>query len=267
MMPPADRLHLEHLARLESSAAPSNLADVLEEAVRTASRIVDPRAQQLAQLSLHKLRSIASQADSGWILTSNPPAVPAPLQDIQVIQLVGIISALHELCYGFEMVDASSAIGWGGSGSTRFYLNSIYHYVSSLFLLDRSEPSHKGMPMGGTVIMALHPMGVSYVLDPVREVLDRSFGSKLTFGDTILRLRHSYLVHGTFSPTKIEYLVAQTEMRSLAQQLEFSNLAWDLFHQIMILRLRLVALLTATGIEVHQVVVRYMLALLRPKRS
>lgn len=181
-----------------------------------------------------------------------------PLSDIEILQLIGIERALHELCYAFEMVEISAEEGWGGSSRTRFYLNSIYHYVSSLFLIDTSRKSHRDLPMGGTIVRALHPLAIDRILTPVKAVLQMRFGTNISFGDAILRQRHSYLVHGTFSPGNVEYLVSETRMRDLTQQLLFRDYFWDLFYQIVLLRLRILAIFSNIQINLDDVIIRYL---------
>jgi hypothetical protein len=110
-------------------------------------------------------------------------------------------------------------------------------------------------------------MGLSNLLDPLRQVLEKPFGKDATFGDAILRLRHSYLVHGTFSPRNIEYLVAQTQMRDTSQQEHFAFLVWDLFHEVIVLRLKIIALVTESKISVEAAVLHYLTAVLKPNKE
>jgi hypothetical protein len=263
----SDRILLDELIALTGTANEDNLGDVFLDAISLSSRISDPFVHQIAEYPLSRLRSLAANAGFGWKLFASPPSLQRKLQNIEVLQLFAIERALHELCYACEMVEASSAKTWGGSTPTRFYLNSIYHYVSSLFLIDTSSPKQKGLPMGGTVVRALHPMGLARFLAPVQIVLNKPFGKDTSFGGAILRLRHSYLVHGNFSPRNIEYLVAQTEIREPAQKQKFVLLVWELFHEVIMLRLNLIGLLTDSDIQIEKVMLTYLESALSSRKQ
>ena len=256
---------LEEIRIITADVDNYNVGDVLIQAMDKRSCITDPLLRQLAEIPMFHLRSIAARAEYGWKLFADPTVLPKSLEDVEILQLFAIEAALHELCYACETLESTAATTWGGSTPTRFYLNSIYHYVSSMFLVDTSSPKQKDLPMGGTVIRAIHPMGLASILDPIKCVLDQPFGQGMTFGDAIVRLRHSYLVHGTFSPRNVEYLVAQTQMREPSQQMRFASMVWDLFLETILLRLRIVAMLTASNISVKDVVLRYLASVLRPE--
>jgi hypothetical protein len=246
------------IASLVRDADQSNLGDILGEALQVYLEIADPGVRMEAEVSLSALRFMASGADVGWPLSSSPVVPNRPLSDLETIQLAGIERALHEMAYGFEMVEKSAEEGWGGSSRTRFYLNSLYHYIGSMFLIDTSKKSHRGLHMGGTVVRALHPLGLSDMLAPVNAILSRPFGDKLSFGEAILMQRHSYLVHGTFSPENVEYLVSDTHMRNPVQLLVFRENMWDLFYSTVLLRLRLLAILNSLDMSLEEVVSRYL---------
>lgn len=259
----ADIQLLEELETIRADAGSHNVGDAIIRAIEIRSRIADPLIHQLADVPMFHLRGLAVRADYGWQLFANPPTLPKVLEDVEVLQLFAIEAALHELGYALENVEVTAVATWGGSTPTRFYLNSIYHYVSSMFLVDTSSPKHKNMPMGGTVIRALHPIGLASLLEPIKRILGQPFGEGATFGDAILGFRHSFLVHGTFSPRNVEYLVAQTKMREPSQQMRFSAMVWDLFHETILLRLRIIAMLTASNISVVAVVQRYLVSVLK----
>ena len=111
--------------------------------------------------------------------------------------------------------------------------------------------------MGGTVVLALHPIGLSNLLEPIDEVLNREFG-ETTFGEAIVKLRHSFLVHGDFSPTRVEHLVSQTQMRNPMQQQLFAQLAWVLFHRLVIFDLQLLSLIGSISDDFESIILRYM---------
>lgn len=253
-----DRDRLETIRSKVAKANQNNLADILEESLQDYLKITDLELSTIAEEALSGLRFMASGADFGWRLSVNPLMPDRSLSDIEILQLVGIERALNEMSYGFEMVEKSAEEGWGGSSSTRYYLNSLYHYISSLFLIDTSKKTHRGLPMGGTIIRALDPIGLSKILEPVSAVLKRTFGKKFTFGEAILMRRHSFLVHGTFSPKNIEYLVGDTQMRDFSQQLAFRKHMWDLFYHVVLLRLRILSVLTKLNIQFDEIVSRYL---------
>lgn len=104
--------------------------------------------------------------------------------------------------------------------------------------------------------MAMNPLGLSSLVEPIKDVLKEPFGD-ITFGDAILNLRHSHLVHGDFSPERIEYLVRQTQMRNPMQQERFAQLVWKLFHRLLILNLKILSLMASTGNDIGAVLMRY----------
>lgn len=249
---------VQKITNLVSKANPDNLGDVLSEALEDYLKIEDPVIRDKAEEHLAELRFTASGAYIGWKLFVSPVMPNRVLSDLEILQLVGIERALHEMSYGFEMVEKSADEGWGGSSRTRFYLNSLYHYISSLFLIDTSKNTHRGLPMGGTIIKAMNPLGLFQILEPVHGVLQRSLGGKLKFGEAILMQRHSYLVHGDFSPERVEYLVSDTQMRDPTQQFIFREHMWDLFYNIVLFRLRILSILTEMEFEFDEVVSRYL---------
>ena len=110
--------------------------------------------------------------------------------------------------------------------------------------------------MGGTVIMALYPMELATLLKPIKNVLDQLLG-EITFGETILNLRHSDLVHGDFSPERVEYLIRQTQLRNPKQREQFAHLIWLFFHKIIIFHLQLLSLIANSGKDIGVVTLRY----------
>jgi hypothetical protein len=214
-----DLARLNAIIALLQSAPSSPIGDILLQANQLFEQIEDEVPRHLGEQAMRSIRALAARAQPTDSLFRDPPTLRRRLTDVELLQLLGISSAVYELCYCCERVQEVSEITWGGSAPVRFYLNSIYHYTSSMFLVDANKPSHKGLPMGGTVIRALHPMGSADLLEPVREVLNEPFG-EITFGETMLNLRHSHLVHGDFSPERIEYLVRE---RMPVTQCRWSN--------------------------------------------
>jgi len=249
--------NLSKLSELLVDPSPDNLGDIFEKAVEIRTKI-GTVPKSIAEFQLTKLRGMVSRAELGWKLFSQPLLPTRTLSDIEILQLISVEGALRELCYCCERLEEAAAITWGGSSPTRFYINSIYHYVSSMFLVDTSKKTHKNLPMGGTIIRALAPIGLTELLDPINEVLQQPFGKNINFGDTILLLRHSHLVHGDFSPERIEYLNAQTGIRDALQQQRLADLIWDLFYQLILLDLKLIAVLTTSKPNVIEIINLYL---------
>jgi len=252
-----DYQQIDKLVEFIKITNPDNLGDMFAQAVEIRTQLEEV-SKRFAENPLIKLRRKACHAEIGWKLFSKPQLPTHTLSDKEILQLIGVERALHELCYCCERIEEASVITWGGASPTRFYLNSIYHYVSSMFLVDTSKETHKNLPMGGTVIRAFAPIGLSNLLEPIDKVLKQPLGKDINFGDTVLLLRHSHLVHGDFSPERFEYLVAQTEMRDPKQQEKLSESVWDLFYQLLLLDLRIISVLTAIDVNIAELVIRYM---------
>jgi len=262
----ADQELIEEIINLLKVTTEDNLGENFQKALNLSSQIASPIFAGLAEEAFKQFRFMCRAAIIGWRLFATPELPPRDLTNVETIQLVAVELALKEFCYGCEMIATAASMTWENSPPTRFYLNSFYHYASSLFLVDQSKESHKGLPMGGTIIMALHPIGLANMLAPIQSVLEEPFGSGITFGETIIKLRHSYLVHGEFSLKNFEYLVTQTQMRSPEQQLVFSHLIWKFFHQSILLDLKITAILTQLNIDFDKSLKEYMLSLGNQKK-
>lgn len=249
--------NIDEIAALIPTINPANLGDKFDKAVQIRGEMANEFAVKFAELPLKQLRSYASWAEIGWPLFSAPRLPNRKLSDDEVLQLWGVELSLHELCYCCERLQEVANLTSGGSTPTRFYLYGIYHYADSMFLVDKSKPSHKGLPMGGTVIVALMPMGLADLLDPVNAILLKKHGKENTLGHTILKLRHSHLVHGDFSPQRFEYLVADTRARDHAQQERLDAGIWDLFPERLLLDLRVIAILTNEKPNIAGIVANY----------
>jgi len=102
-------------------------------------------------------------------------------------------------------------------------------------------------------------MGLSELLLPIKHILDSPFGGGISLGETIRRIRNKFLVHGTFSPSDISNVVKQTHLQDVGQRLRLTNLIWDLFNQVFILKLQLLSMLTAGNVNISEMVWRYIL--------
>lgn len=259
MLTPEERddARLGQLAELLEQLSSSPIGDSLTAALDIYEQIETPAVRHLAEEGMLTFRAIASRVKSGDLLFRDPPKLARKLTDIEFLQLARIDVSVVELCYCCEMIQKATDDGWGGSPRVRFYLNGLYHYASSLFLVDTSKPTHKGLPMGGTVIRALHPIGLAGLLDPIKAVFNEHLGDT-TIGQTILNLRHSDLVHGDFSPERIEFLVNQSQIRDPKQHEWFAHLIWVFFHRLLIFHIKLLALIASDGKDITAVTIRYL---------
>jgi hypothetical protein len=252
-----DSERLDKLLSLLHESASSPIGDTLQSAIKIFEELEDPIAIYLAEEAMRGIRSYASRAEFDSKLFSSPPSLPRDISDLEFIQLYRVGSSVHELCYCCEMVQDASAKTSGGSTPTLFYLNGIYNYISSLFLIDTSKPSHKNLPMGGKVILVFHPLEIAEILDSIKEILDEPFG-EITFGEAVLKNRHSDLVHGDFSPKRVEYLISLTNMRDPKQRELFTHFIWRFFHRLIVLNLKISSLIASSGKNIGVVMLRYM---------
>jgi len=262
-----DEIFLQQLDQIVEKVTEDNLGDYLLISIKVLEKLQNPISRRIAEKPMSYLRHKAAGADIGWNLFETPIKSVEKLNTIEHIQIVALASALHELCYGFENIEIAANKGWGGSPATRFYLNSIYHYLSSMFLIDESRPSHERFEMGGTVVKVLHPLGIDNILERIKNVLEKPFGNSFSFGESILKLRHSYLVHGDFSPKRTEYLVTETEMRNPVQQEKFSALLWELFYEVILLRLQVLAYFTNLNVNHEEIIHDYMLEISQGRKK
>lgn len=252
-----DQDKVDQIGNLVLVTNPENLGDIFEKAIRIRSTINDEFALKFSEIPMRKLRAMASRTPVGSTLFATPILPTRTLNDNEILRLIGLEFALHELCYCCDRLQEAADITWGGSSPTRFYLNGVYYYVTSLFLVDKTKPNHAGLPMGGTAILALHPIGLSDLLMPVNSILGRRFGKENTFGDAIRKLRNTYLVHGDFSPEQLESLVADTQMRDPVQQERLAANIWDLFHEVLLIDLRITAILASINPDLPAIITRY----------
>ncbi|HEY4667040.1 MAG TPA: hypothetical protein VIH26_07035 [Anaerolineales bacterium] len=237
---------------LVMSANPENVGDVYEAALDIAGSISDPISHHRAEQYISQIRGLARQADIGWKLFDKATAAARPLTDEEIIQVMTLASTWLTFCYGAERLDEASAVTGPDSTPVRFYINSLYHYIASLYLLEKDTD-----PIGGTVYKTLSPLGLAHFLDPIKTVLDEPMNG-ISFGETIRKIRNDFLVHGVFSPSDIAPVVGQTRLRDMTQVLRLADLIWELFNRSFVLRLRLISLLTDLGVDPAQVIARYL---------
>ena len=141
----------------------------------------------------------------------------------------------------FERIEEASFFTFENSAPVRFYINGIFHYISTLFLLDYKRNRKNKLPHPGTVIKVLHPLGLTQLLEPIYQVLDRPFGEDFSYGQTILENRNKQFVHGSFSPENIQDLVDDSRIFDGTQRERFIQNHWDLYDRLILLRLRLLS--------------------------
>ena len=209
---------LKEIYALEIAVNPDNVGDNYVQAVSLYGQIQNTSKQQQGEYYVAQIRSIARQAEIGWKIFSSPPAARRLLSEEEQLRLVTTIATLHAFCYGVERLDEASFVTGPESTPVRFYINSLYHYIAALYLLDKG-----GDPIGGMVYKTLSSMGLSGLLDPVKAVLDKPMEGGVSFSETIRQIRNDFLVHGSFSPDDIATIVKTTKLRDMTQLLRLTN--------------------------------------------
>ncbi|MBL7162011.1 MAG: hypothetical protein ISS57_05340 [Anaerolineales bacterium] len=228
---------LKSIELLAKFTTQDNAGDTYEKAVDISTYLGSEKNRQLGEYQISKIRSVARNAEIGWKLFKTPPTVSIELSDEECFQIFALISTLHGFCYGVERLDYASFETGPDSIPVRFYINSVYHYIAALFLLDKGND-----PLGGTVYKTLVKMDLADLLAPIEKVLNKQMGDGISFGETVRKIRNKFLVHGTFLATDISSVVKETQLRERAQQLRLTNYIWDLFNRVFILKLKLIAL-------------------------
>jgi len=244
-----DNVNLREIKKISNSLTKDNIGDSLERAIVLQAAILNPSVRSEAIRELDKIRVFARQADYGWKSFNNPICSNCKLSEKQAWQLVTLVGTLHELLYCFDRVEETTFFTFANSTPVRFYVNGIFHYVSALFLLDWKKNKAKKLPHPGTVIKVLYPIGLSNLLDPIYEILDRRFGKELSYGETIRKNRNNHFVHGSFSPENIQDLVKDSNIFTESQKLRFLQNHWDLYDRLVILRLQIISLLTIQKVD------------------
>jgi hypothetical protein len=92
-------------------------------------------------------------------------------------------------------------------------------------------------------------MGLEGFLEPVYKIFDRQFGEEKTYGETILAVRNKQFVHGSFSPENVQRVVKDSHIFDELQRARFVQNHWDLFDQLVILRLKLISTVAYSNIS------------------
>lgn len=250
-MPSFDDLPLKELLALSNNLSQDTIGDTMIRAIELRKIVLESHNKTLADNSLDKIRAYARNADIGWKIFNSSVPLEKQLTETQVWQLIAIVGTLREFNYVFERVEEASLFTFENSAPVRFYINGIFHYISTLFLLDFKQNKSKGFSKAGTLIKALDPMGLQRLLDPIYEVFDRPFGEEMNYGQTILGIRNKGFVHGSFSAENIQNIVKDSHIFNEKQRINFIQNHWDLFDKVIILRLQLTSIITSEGISLE----------------
>lgn len=238
------------IRRLSKTITTENIGDVYEVSIDLFYKIKDPDVSMACNNLILDMRSFTRKSDIGWKVSSKPPNASHQLSNKEVSQLIGLVAVLHSFCYGIERLEEVSELIRPENTPIRFYINSIYHYISVLYLLDKNRHD----PMGGMVYKTLKPMGLSHLMNPVNLVLLKSLAEGMTFGETVRNIRNKFLVHGTFSPDDIASIIQKTDLHNIFQQFYLTELIRELFDQTIILKLKITALLTDINVNLDELV-------------
>jgi hypothetical protein len=244
-----DNVHLKELIAISNSMNRDTIGHRMTRAMALRCLILHPAMQIRADEIMERIRGFTRTADVGWKIFEEPIMPSISLTEVQIWQLMGIVGTLLEFNYCFERVEEASFFTFENSAPVRFYVNAIFHYLTALFLLDTTHNKKKNLPRPGTVIKALHPMGLSHLLEPVYQVFERPFGDELSYGETILSIRNKGFVHGSFSPENIQRQVRDSRIFDETQKIRFIQNHWDLFDRLILLRLQLISILTYANVN------------------
>ena len=248
-----DDINLNKLLQIASIVNQDNVGDSMVHSIVLRNTILNSRAINQADKILGKIRDFSRDADIGWVIFEKPILPESNLDEIQIMQFLGIIGTLLELNYCFERVEESVFFTFENSAPVRFYVNGIFHYLTALFLLDTKKNRRKKLPSPGTIVKVLHPIGLSELLDPIYQVFDRPFGEEKTYGETVLSIRNRHFVHGSFSPGNIRSLVKDSNIFNQGQRVEFLQNHWDLSDKLIVLRLQLISILTHLNVNLDDI--------------
>ena len=243
-----DGTHLAELLQTVNNISHDNIGDSMVRAVVIRSAM-GPVAKAETNAILSRIRDFSRKADIGWKIFEKPVMPNSSLTDTQIWQLIGIVGTLSELNFCFEKVEEASFFTFENSAPVRFYVNGIFHYLAALFLLDIKGNKKSNLPRPGTVIKALHPIGLEKLLDPIYQVFDCPFGAELNYGRTVLSIRNKQFVHGSFSPENIQRIVKDSSIFDQTQRIRFMENHWDLYDRLIILRLQLMSIITLQNID------------------
>lgn len=244
-----DNPHINILAEISRTLNKDNIGDSLDRAIAINSIIINPEAKMEANIILDRIRSFARGADMGWKVFQEPVKPDIKLTELQTLQIMAIAGTLLELNYSFERIEEASLFTFENSAPVRFYIYSVFQYITALFLLDKQGNTKQGFAYPGTVIKVLQPIELADLLHPVYKIFNRPFGKEKTYGETILAVRNKSFVHGNFSPENIKRVVKDSNIFNEEQKFRLINNHWDIFDRLIVLRLQLISILSYLNIN------------------
>ena len=242
---------VERIVELSDTLTKGNSGDVFLEAIDFYTAL-SPEGQRAVEQRMKKIRDFSRNAEVGWTLFEYSPNVK--IEEVEYIQIIFIVEALRQIGYCFERLEEVAFFTGGTSTPVRFYLNSLYHYIAAMFLIDKD----KNNAMGGSVIKCLKRLGLDQFLLRIGIIFDKKFGGEFTIGETLRHIRNKFLVHSSFSPEDVESMLRETEFRRPSQMEFFTQQMWLLFFELSVLKLKLIALLTKTDRLPDDVLQEYM---------
>lgn len=249
---------VDQIDRLFKMANEDNMGDVYIEILNIRQMFHDDLDLLMIENHLSEIRKVVICMPPTAKLFSIP-VLPEkePIND-EKLKLISLEFRVNELCYAFHRVEESAGIYGGGSSPTRLYLNSIYFYIYSLFIVDAKKPNHKTMPYGGSAILVLQPLKIDQILEPIMKILGTNLGENETLCTSVQKVRNKFLVHGDFAIDDLEGLVEATKMRDFTNHQFFNSLLWNLFYEVILLDLRLISIFSALEFNHKQIVQEYL---------
>lgn len=243
---------LGRIQKIIPTLSTDNVGDIYTRALDLLMQVTIEYNKLIGESYIAQIREFGRNAEIGWKLFDNPIKPSTQLDDEQQIQVLTIIVALHTFCYGVERLEEASIRTGPTSTPVRFYINSIYHYIADLYLLGKDKD-----PIGGIIYKTLDPIGLSALLNPVIEVIDRPLETGISFGETIKAISTDQFFHGTYWQEDICTILGTTECDGLRQTQKLNLLIWELFNRTFILKLHLMSVLTALGTKPNELIARY----------
>lgn len=155
----------------------------------------------------------------------------AELNEKEQEKLQLILFSLQEFSYGFERTDEIAPIVGDGAAPLRFYMNSLYQYCASYFLI-------AGHDKLGDVVTSL---GSGDLLTEIEEILNKKLGDT-SFGEIIRIYRNKILTHPSYMFGALDEKVhGKYDILNSENALEFSGLVNDLHFRIQKLYANLIA--------------------------
>ena len=260
---------IDRISTLLASANRDNLGDILLECFRLLE--AGPRnpenvtSEELIQLeqTMRYAYELAGRVDLGWKLFATVDKPISSLADEQCIQLFTISAALREAAFCFAGLTKAAQTSPYGTTAIRFFINGLCSNVAAWFLLDWKDNRKAGFSQAGSIIRVLEPLGLGHLLDPIYRILSQPLGN-LKLREAIIQIRNEAIVHTNFLPDGIKRLYTHSELHKLKNKFLWNALLNELGNEILILQLKLMAIIDASGKNLEQTLRAYMGDLLGP---